>query len=188
MTSAVLALDAMGVIYRTADDVAELLVPFVHAKGSGLPAAEIEERYLAASLGQLTSEELWMACGLAPGFDEEYCLGHQLTPGIRELMSDAATRGMVVAALTNDVSAWSRRLRARFELYEVTHWVVSADIGVRKPDRRAYETLLEHVGRAAGDVIFLDDRESNVEAARQAGLDAHVFTTVEDARRVVGLT
>lgn len=184
----VLALDAMGVIFRSADDVAELLVPFVHAKGSPLSAAEIETLYLAASLGELSSDGLWVACGLKEGLDDEYCRGHELTPGIRELMADAACAGLRIVAFTNDVSAWSRVLRSRFRLDDaIPEWVVSADIGLRKPDLRAYARLLERVGCAAGDVCFFDDRRANVDAARSVGIQAHLFVGIDDARRVVGL-
>jgi len=184
----VIALDAMGVIYRSADDVTELLIPFLRAKGCRLPTAEIERHYLAASLGQLTSDELWIVCGLQPGLDDEYCQGHQLTPGIRDLISDADAAGLPVVALTNDVSAWSRVLRDRFHLGAVAEWVVSADIGVRKPDPRAYAKLLERVNRDAHDVLFLDDRQANVDAARSIGIDAHTFVSVADARHLAGLS
>ena len=46
-----IGLDAMGVIFRSEDDVAELLIPFVETLG-GVSAPEIVYRqYLAASLG-----------------------------------------------------------------------------------------------------------------------------------------
>lgn len=186
--SKVLVLDAMGVIYRSADDVAELLIPFVRAKGCRLSSAKIEKHYRAASLGLMTSEELWLACGLPQGLDEEYCQKHELMPGIKDLIQEAAANGLRVAVLTNDVSAWSRRLRARFGLNElITEWVVSADIGVRKPDPAAFYCLLERLGCAAGDVLFFDDRPANVAAARRLGIEAHEFAGVEQARALAGL-
>ncbi|EPH06220.1 HAD hydrolase, family IA [Propionibacterium sp. oral taxon 192 str. F0372] len=186
--SRILVLDAMGVIYRSADDVAELLIPFVRAKDCILSAAEIKRHYRAASLGRMTSDELWLACGLPQGLDEEYCQRHELMPGITDLVQEAAAHGLRVTALTNDISAWSRRLRGRFGLDEIiTDWVVSADIAVRKPDPRAFSCLLERVGCDAGDVLFFDDRYANVDAARHLGIDAHEFVGVEEARTLVGV-
>jgi hypothetical protein len=44
----VLALDAMGVIYRSGDDVGELLIPFVAANGGSTDSELIEGNYLRA--------------------------------------------------------------------------------------------------------------------------------------------
>ena len=44
-------LDAMGVIYRARDDVAELLVPFVERHGSRAGANDVAALYEQASLG-----------------------------------------------------------------------------------------------------------------------------------------
>jgi len=163
----VLALDAMGVIYRSADDVAELLIPFLRAKGSAVATGDIEDAYREASLGRLSSDQLWEACGVNAGLDEEYCTLHALTNGILELIADAVDQGLLVAALTNDVDSWSRRIRARFELSQVSVWVVSGEIGVRKPDRGAYDRLLDVLACSAADVLFLDDRQRNVDAAKE---------------------
>ncbi|MCL1922605.1 MAG: hypothetical protein FWG15_01830 [Propionibacteriaceae bacterium] len=51
----VLALDAMGVIYRHADDVEELLIPYLRDRGCVVPTAQIEELYHRCSLGQISS-------------------------------------------------------------------------------------------------------------------------------------
>ncbi len=47
----VIVLDAMGVIYRARDDVAELLVPFVERHGSRASADHVAALYEKASLG-----------------------------------------------------------------------------------------------------------------------------------------
>jgi HAD superfamily hydrolase (TIGR01509 family) len=54
--------------------------------------------------------------------------------------------------------------------------LVSADLGVRKPDRRAFEIALERFGARADDTFFADDSLENVEGARAAGITAHHFT------------
>jgi putative hydrolase of the HAD superfamily len=58
----------------------------------------------------------------------------------------------------------------------------SADLGVAKPDPRAYaaahRTIERDLGRtiARNEVWFTDDRMDNVEAAREFGWDAEVFS------------
>jgi HAD superfamily hydrolase (TIGR01509 family) len=168
----VLALDAMGVLFRSADDVAEHLIPYAHAKGSTLPAEKIEELYRECSLGRFSTDEFWQLLGATEANDAEYCLRHQLTEGVEPLLRQAHMQGMVLACLSNDVGAWSVLLRRRFDLERyIAIWVISGDIGFRKPAPQAYQALLEAVrGVSPSRVLFVDDRLANVRAARAAGL------------------
>jgi hypothetical protein len=45
----VLALDEMGVLYQTGDDVAELLIPFVAANGGSTDRDLVERTYLRSA-------------------------------------------------------------------------------------------------------------------------------------------
>jgi putative hydrolase of the HAD superfamily len=57
--------------------------------------------------------------------------------------------------------------------------LVSAQLGVRKPDGAIYRLALERFGAESSDAFFVDDSAENVEGARDAGLHAHLFTTPE---------
>ena len=77
----------------------------------------------------------------------------------------------------------------------VTRWVrpsfVSCHTGVRKPDTEAYLGPCRELGVAPADCLFVDDREPNVAAARELGLDALRFdgdvTALRAALRERGL-
>jgi|GEM_PF-4675402 len=56
MTENTIVLDAMGVIYASSDDVAELLVPFVIKAGGIKDLEEIARQYTLASLGKQDAE------------------------------------------------------------------------------------------------------------------------------------
>ena len=47
---------------------------------------------------------------------------------------------------------------------------VSYQMGVRKPDNRFFEILEEKINRPAIDIVFVDDREENVQGANKAGM------------------
>jgi putative hydrolase of the HAD superfamily len=64
----------------------------------------------------------------------------------------------------------------------------SCRIGVAKPDPRAYQICAEQLGVAPQDVLYFDDREVNVVAAREAGMAAEVFVSPEQVRERLGLT
>jgi len=53
--------------------------------------------------------------------------------------------------------------------------IYSHEVGMSKPDPRIYALTCERFGRQPAEVIFLDDREPNVEAARQFGMHGILF-------------
>lgn len=92
----------------------------------------------------------------------------------------------------------------RFRLYGLTNWsaenihiaferfdflsllegtVVSGIEKMAKPDPGIYRLLLSRYGLKAEESVFIDDREENVEAARQLGFNGIVFVSADDTRR-----
>ena len=57
----------------------------------------------------------------------------------------------------------------------------SCFIGAAKPQARFFETVVSQLRCDASAVLFLDDRAENVEAAKQAGLNAVVFFGTDGA-------
>jgi putative hydrolase of the HAD superfamily len=60
--------------------------------------------------------------------------------------------------------------------------IISAEVGVMKPDVRIYQLALEKMGVAAAESVFLDDFPENVEGARAAGMQAILFKEPEKAK------
>ncbi|MCL2779983.1 MAG: HAD-IA family hydrolase [Actinomycetia bacterium] len=179
---ATVAFDAMGVLYSSGDDVAEILIPCLRELSCPADSQTIADLYRRASLGQLTSAELWTTLGVRAD-DDAYCARHALTPGISDLLVELAEAGTPMACLSNDVREWSVALRRRFGLDRwIGAWVVSGATGVRKPDPAAFAALVEATGVPAERLVFFDDRPVNVNAARAAGIDAIRFTGVAAAR------
>lgn len=60
----------------------------------------------------------------------------------------------------------------------------SAAAGMRKPEAGFYRHVLEQIRLASHQVIFIDDKEKNVQAARALGIRGSVFgqSTVDDLR------
>ncbi len=53
----------------------------------------------------------------------------------------------------------------------------SCRIGHAKPEPDAYRWWLRALGHAPDRVLFVDDREENIRAARALGMHGHLFTT-----------
>lgn len=59
------------------------------------------------------------------------------------------------------------------------HLVISAEVGLMKPDPRIYHLALEEIGAQAEESVFIDDMPVNVEAARAVGMAGIHFTQPE---------
>lgn len=119
-------------------------------------------------------------------FGELWFLGR--TPNRRFLgfLRELRAGGQRLALLTNNVREWDHRWRAQLPVDELFDVVVnSAHEGVRKPDRRIYERLLDRLGVPAAECLFVDDTEENCAAAEGVGMTAIRFVDTESAIREV---
>jgi putative hydrolase of the HAD superfamily len=60
--------------------------------------------------------------------------------------------------------------------------VWSYQLGIAKPDPAIYLYILQKLGVAAEETLFLDDKQVNIDAALALGMKAILFTTVEQLR------
>ena len=164
------ALDAMGVIYEQ-QGVSGLLSAFAGRLGVALDPGAARDAYREASLGRMSSAELWEALGIpGPARDAEFLAGRVLMPGVREFLTAMQREGIRVGCITNDVAEWSLRQRRRYGLQDsIGPWVVSAEVGVRKPAAGIYERFLAETGCDAGECLFVDDTVENLDAAAALG-------------------
>ena len=76
--------------------------------------------------------------------------------------------------------AMMQRTLARFDRV-----FVSSELGLRKPDRAAFDRIAREIGVPHPRILFFDDTPSNVEGARAAGLQAVHVRTPDDVREAV---
>lgn len=78
--------------------------------------------------------------------------------------------------LSNSIVGARERETALYGYDELVEQILySHETGVEKPDPRAFETACARMGVSPRDCLFVDDLAVNVEAARQAGMQAHLF-------------
>jgi epoxide hydrolase-like predicted phosphatase len=132
--------------------------------GTGvLSEPEIRQAYAAAfGLTDARAEEfmadLW----------DWYCgeLDHEMTSYARSLRPRYRT-----GILSNSMHGARRVEEERFGFSEMFDVIVySHEIGLVKPDPRAYQVLLDQLGAPPDQVIFIDDRQDNVDAAARLGM------------------
>lgn len=172
MKPELLVLDAMGVIFEVSDTVSTYLVPFAQERGSGLDRAAVRDLYLRSSLGELDAERLWRELGIRDpdAASEAYIRLFRLAPGAR-FLGWAGRQGIRLGCLSNDVGDWSLALRERHGLSSmIDHWVISGDVGSRKPDLAIFEALREACGVPFGAWVFVDDHQANLDVAARLGV------------------
>jgi 2-haloacid dehalogenase len=96
--------------------------------------------------------------------------------GSVELLAELRAAGYELHALTNWSAETFALTRPRFAfLAWFESILVSAEVGLIKPDPRIFQLLLERIGRAARACIYIDDSQRNVDAAAALGFDALHF-------------
>jgi putative hydrolase of the HAD superfamily len=104
------------------------------------------------------------------GFGERYMNAIDANGELFAYYRALHARGLRLALLTNNVREWEPYWRAKLPIDDIFETVVdSAFVGVRKPDAAIYAIVLERLGLAAEECVFVDDIAVNVEAARALG-------------------
>jgi putative hydrolase of the HAD superfamily len=73
---------------------------------------------------------------------------------------------------------------ARFPwIADFTHRTFSHRLGIAKPDAAIYQHAAEGLGVPPSEILFIDDREENIMAARAAGMHAIQYIDHADFRQ-----
>lgn len=110
---------------------------------------------------------------------------HHREPVVR-LLHELRSAGVRLVLLSNSPLPFAARFRTEplADLFDLL--VLSAELGVAKPDAAIYEHALGAAGVAAAQAYFVDDRPVNVAAAQALGIDSAVFTGPADLRVALG--
>jgi HAD superfamily hydrolase (TIGR01509 family) len=169
--------DAMGVVFTVGDDTNDLLVPFIQERDAAVTRATINEVYLRASLGEISSRRFWNAVGLGrdyPDVEREY-LDTRLSvdPDFEPVARRLAPR-FRLGLLSNDLAEWSAYLR-RTRSLSFDAVTISGDAGCRKPSPEIYGRFLAASGAAPAECVFVDDRLKNLAPAHDLGFATILF-------------
>ena len=138
---------------------------------------------LAASLGQASPQDVWSSVaqrlGLSPAEMAEleddawsaYVWNTELLDFVRSLRPRYKT-----ATLSDAWPDARERCKDHINSNVFDVMVFSAEEGIKKPNSDMYRRALEHLGVAAQEAIFVDDKQRNVDAATALGLHGVVYT------------
>ena len=87
-------------------------------------------------------------------------------------------KGYRLAVLSNHVKEWGWAVVEQLKLKDYCNpIIISADIGMKKPDEEIYEYMLKAVERESEPYkcLFIDDKIENTKAAEKLGIKAILF-------------
>jgi putative hydrolase of the HAD superfamily len=166
-----------------------------------LPEFDAEELYkdmspswIELNLGTITELEAIKLYAQQLNISEEKIaeLLHELKliqtplPGSLELLQDLYDRNVPLYSITDNTKEIIEYHRTHSDfLDKFIGVIVSADVGLRKPDPRIYHCLFDRYSVNPKESVFIDDLLQNVEGARAVGMQAIQFIDAESCR--VGL-
>ncbi len=131
--------------------------------------------HLASTLN-LTADRAEIARGWNSIFIGEFSQTRMMVEAMREFLPCYAFTNTNAAHM----ATWSTlfpELVGSFDRIFASH-----EMGLRKPERAAFEHISDATGIAAGSIMFFDDLLENVQAAAEAGLQGVHVRSPEDVR------
>ncbi|MBV7297088.1 HAD family hydrolase [Enterovibrio paralichthyis] len=111
--------------------------------------------------------------------------------GSVELIQRLKSAGYSVFALTDNVHEIVSHLKATYSFWPLFEGaIVSAEVGLLKPQAEIYQTLLSQFDLQASDTVFIDDMPHNVQGAESVGMAGIQFSNAaqcENALKALGM-
>ena len=105
-------------------------------------------------------------------------------PGSLDVVRELHDRGIFLATLNNESRELNEHRIAEFGLRSLFNvFLSSCYLGVKKPDAPIYRMALELTQRSTGEVLFVDDRDLNIECAIDVGMHGIHFDSPEQLRQ-----
>ncbi len=160
-----------------------------------LNPGELDERLMGVwrdgSSGNISEEEVEQSVGEIMGMDqgqvealmadlwEEY-LG-ELNVELAAYFASLRPRYQT-AILSNSFAGARSKEQERYQFAEICDLLIySHEEGIAKPERRVFELTCERLGVQPAEVVFLDNVEANVAAAREFGIQVILFRETTQA-------
>lgn len=159
------------------DNLGEAIAEFMPDFQIGAVSEDTFWERVCGELGAPTpkSRSLW-----GDGFDAAYVP----RPEMFALAAYLQRQGCKTAVLSNtEAPAVEYFARIGYDMFDCL--VFSCTEGVRKPEQRIYEIAAEKLGSPAARTVYIDDDPKYIEAAKQAGLNAILFETIEQVKEAL---
>lgn len=96
--------------------------------------------------------------------------------GTREVIQELKKNGYKLGLLSVHAKEWIKYCEEQYGYHQLFDSVLySFEVAVSKPDRKAYELILEKLQLKPEECVFIDDKLGNITAAQQLGIQGIQF-------------
>ena len=101
---------------------------------------------------------------------------------VRKFSVDLKNNGFTIGIISNIEKVTHGVVDDWDMLSHFEHKFMSYQIGFSKPDPRIYEHVIEKLPFSADELLFIDDKPSNVESAKNCGIESIHFTNFDNLK------
>ncbi|PWH16709.1 MAG: hypothetical protein DDG59_09185 [Anaerolineae bacterium] len=138
---------------------------------------------LSATVGEITAEQHWQEVARAlgastdqiPALKTQFFAGDRLDEAFVQLIRSyrKTHRIGLLSNAWDDLRSVLKDQLAILDIFDEV--IISAEVGLMKPDRRIYELAAQTFRVPPQEAVFIDDLLVNVQAAQEAGMKAIQF-------------
>jgi HAD superfamily hydrolase (TIGR01509 family) len=167
----------------------EAMLEFFEMSYDDFIAAKHPTAWIAFEKGEITEDEYFERfftdgrCIDGSGLRAHIRKTYRWIDGMEAILAELKTRGYGLHALTN-YPIWYKMIEESLGISRYVAWTfVSCHTGSRKPEPRAYLDAARSLGVRPAQCVFIDDRQKNVDAARELEMTAILFTNAQELRK-----
>ncbi|MGB9586442.1 MAG: HAD family hydrolase [Anaerolineales bacterium] len=192
--------DLGGVLLRTEDYAPRLEL----AASFHMDEKELEKLVffspsaMRATVGEISAQEHYREIARVLGcplekinlFQEQFFLGDRLDTTLINFLINLR-KDYKIGLLSNAWDDLRFLLKTHFNILDIfDKAIISAEVGLMKPDPRIYQLAVEQLGVSLINTIFVDDMPENVAAAQSLGMNAIRFQSsaqvMRDVNQILG--
>ena len=140
-------------------------------------------------VGKIGSEKFWQSfidlSGISKNHEEleKSSISYiNEIPGVADIIK-ALKQKYKTAVLSNNVESWIAKFKQMFDTESMFDIVISShEVGMAKPHKEFFDYCLEKLNLNAGDCVFIDDQNNNIDAAKSYGFNTIKFENAEQLK------
>jgi putative hydrolase of the HAD superfamily len=169
------AFDIMGVIITESSLVRKGLYPLYKDNFSYEYIKSLYKDIRSDTQGDIS---IWKGLGVKESDKarEEFLDIYKVDSGFEKLRNCLKEKGINKGIISNMPKEWGEYFVEKLNLnYDFDPIVLSGTIGLKKPNDEIYQRFLEDSGVEGEEIVFIDDKLENLEAAKKFNINTVLF-------------
>lgn len=164
--------DLMGVVFKEAHIIKDSLYPILRECNEPVSYEKVKEEYIKLGVGKVSEVEFWKAIDVQQSMPRKIFLEKLRESFDDDFMGLLSTfLGKTIGVLSNNAAEWAEYLLHNTGLENQIHIkLISGELGYKKPEKEIYDLLVQRCGGNPSNILFIDDKLSNLKAAGGMGI------------------